>query len=311
MQKKINIYIPKLLSLHNPIASCNAMPSLTALLSQTKSVQQADETVITYLNHLPIAKMLAQAYLPTLKNMNHFIAQPVHIDLDQTQGYIRLLDDKKLTESIFEKATKKLQAWAKHDEVIISPLPNYKTWILSFSQTENIEALPRPNDFLGESIYQHMPQGKLLRWFNESQMLFHMIPEAKEIGLNSLWFWGNGQDAGQKYDAFISQDKYLQLYAKFNHIACYKEFNSEILKKYNNILYINYSGRQYQDESRTYVFDDTLFKPVLAAFNKKALDEINLYFGPTFTYSINQSSRKKWWQKKLHMDEIFHDRNQT
>lgn len=303
--------MPKLLSPHDPIMSCKPLPSLKALFLLGRPILQTECKVQTFLDSLSIADVLAKQHLPRLTDMSHIIAQPVHIDLDQSQGYIKLIDKKKLTESIFTKATDKLQAWAKYDDALITPLTNHQAWLISLKQKEPMSVLQRPENLLGESVYQHMPQGKLLGWFNESQMLFHMIPEANDIGLNSLWFWGNGHTLEHQYDAIVTRDWFLQTYAKYNHVASHPQLTDKIFQQHNNILYVNYHGQQYQQQNRCNILEETLFEPILQAFKHNVIQEINLYFGQALSYKITQTSRKKWWQKKTTMEEIFNDNSQT
>ena len=311
MSKQINIYMPKLLSPHDPIMSCKSLPSLKALLMIGRPILQKESQEQVFLDNLPIADVLAKQYLPTLTDMSHIIAQPVHIDLDQSQGYIKLIDKKKLTQSIFEKVTEKLQAWAKYDDVIVTSLASHQAWLISLKQKEQMSRLQRPDNFLGESVHQYMPQGKLLQWFNESQMLLHMIPEANDIGLNSLWFWGNGKMMQHQYDAIVTRDWFLQTSAKYNSVASYPQLNDEILQNHNNILYVNYHGQQYQQQNQCDVLEETLFEPMFQAFKKNIIKEVNLYFDKALLYKITQKTRCKWWQKKTTMEEIFNDNNQT
>ena len=60
MQKRINIYIPNLLSINDPIRSCQALPSLQALFMLTQPQKINDHVTQLYLDNLAIANILAK-----------------------------------------------------------------------------------------------------------------------------------------------------------------------------------------------------------------------------------------------------------
>lgn len=296
-KKELHIYCPKMDG-----------DGLRNLLQYAKKLQCVS-AVFADLHHLPMAEAVANQYPSCQKMSYHLLLEPVQIELDHHHGYLRLLPRENLTEAVTATLTSLLETFAAEKNVTIHFLAAPKAWLLSSNQPLTHQQLCSPFFICRHSIANLMPElhsvSVLSCWFNELQMLLYQMPLAKEAGVNSFWFWGNG-GVKTAFDGIISQDWYWKAYAVFQASTYRENYTADIFQSSQKVLFI---PEVTFPLSATSVTDDSIFASILQDFYHKKIDNIFFYFSEKKIYLLERSVLPKWLRPKLTLEEIWQDEN--
>lgn len=150
-------------------------------------------------------------------------ADPVHVRLQRDQ--VVLLPNVAVR---IDEAAEFCASLNEHfrDEGLEFFAPHPERWYVRMQQSPDVVTVPL-SQAAGRNIRGSLPTGKdarlLHRIFNETQMLLHAhrINEAREVPVNSLWFWGGGTGSSNAicdFAAASSDEVLVEMLAVSSHV---------------------------------------------------------------------------------------------
>jgi hypothetical protein len=174
-------------------------------------------------------------------------------------------------------------------------------------------------DVVGENILPHMPSGDLQdKWrqiLNELQMLLHIHPvnEQREqqgvYTINGVWPWGNAslrQVAKTDFRVCYGDAPLLLGLSVYCGVTCGSEV-VDILNKGKTLVYLEemreFSIVALQEYLR--ILEEDWLQPVSEKLRRGELDEVKLYIGSTWCYTLTKKTLHRWWRRNRSLGDLL------
>ncbi len=345
--KSLRLIIPDLLDERNPLVHRNLIRQQTALsrLLDRADVTQVDASglestfiqVVIGDNHSVSHAWLMrqgeqdeQADLPAQRVWLR--ADPVHMQADRDNIVLFAAQELAIQQEEADSLIAELNAtYADLDWVFEATDP--QRWYLHIPTSPRIRCTPLA-DMIGRNVRDRMPDGEdRLFWhrtLNEIQMLFYQSPvnlARRESGvseINSVWIWGNGEQALPAPALKQDQTDLFQLWGEdvlLRGLAIVSDIRIKPLPEHANAWFDSQpSGNQLvllpglvQDHDREtdsamvlQQYEQDWFAPLLAMLRSRQIDVIEIWPCNGKVYRVTRSMllrfwRKSGWQKKANM----------
>lgn len=171
---------------------------------------------------------------------------------------------------------------------------------------------PNPLDIIGKDVAQFLPKHtSTINWKKlqtEMQMALHQLPD--NGGVNSLWFWGDGEKLGDVtvtngYKIFSNEPSSLGLashgkipVAELPEMLNEELFFKNLIEGRNLIIYDRFSSAQNLQAFFTELekFEQGFIRPLLLALKENKINKISLNFLTGTEYEFKRASFYYFWK---------------
>jgi hypothetical protein len=294
---QLTLFCPNLIPSLQSQGLLQGMKGLYPLLQYAKPIER-EPLECSMFQELSIAKAVAANQGALLEYHQYVIAEPVHIVLDQTRGYLRQLTQSVLTEAVMADLTQVMNEFAKEMRIDILYLPEVASWLWRIPDKADYPAISSPIFLQGQSILDAMPTPDksplLFEYFNALQIVLHDVPSLKSAGVNAIWFWGNG-DRSLGFGGVMSEDWYLAQYADYQGIPYQKDYDVKLFQQAHDVILVNdIALRQPMTVECAKGLDEAVFLPLVEDFFARRIDRILLDLGLNTLFLLEKKRWPRW-----------------